>query len=59
MKIEYKKPNDDTVYTDEYVLNMYVGIGRDGYFLNYTIDNDSRESIIVCPIKLNSIKLSV
>lgn len=59
MTIEYRKPNDNTIYTEENVLNMYVGIGRNGYVLNYTINNDSRDSIIVCPIKLDSIKLSV
>lgn len=58
MTIEYRKPNDTTIYTEENVLNVYVGHNRDGYYLNYTVEDDHQDRI-VCPVKLGSIKMSV
>jgi hypothetical protein len=58
MTIEYRKPNDTTIYTEKNVINLYVGQNKDGYFLNYNVEDDNQDRI-VCPVKLDSIKMSV
>lgn len=55
MTIEYRKPNDNIVYKEENVLNVYVGQNKDGYFLNYVVQDDNQDKI-VCP--LDNIEIS-
>lgn len=57
MTIQYKKTNDSTIYTEDNVIIFCMGQCKDGYFINYTVNNDSQDRII-CPIDLESIKIT-